>query len=100
MDWLRLRPESLCPHYQKHYPVSRSAVLFCEDQRLSWLCRRLQVNRTVIEKIGVGVVAVDFKYLRDEPATGPALDVNDHAKRSPMFVLIARWGSSIPLCRT
>jgi hypothetical protein len=58
------------------------------------------VDGAEIEEVGVRVIAIDFEDFRNEAAAWPALDLNDHIQRIAMFVLIALYGISTPLCRT
>src|SRR6185437_11404172 len=58
----------------------RRWVMF-EWSRRSWFGLRPLINCTVIEKIGVRVVAVDVEDFGDEPSAWPALNLNDDVKR-------------------
>ena len=42
---------------------------------------RCDIDRTEIEQVGVGIVAVDFKHFGDETASRAALDLNDNIQR-------------------
>ena len=57
----------------------------------------MHIHGAVVEKISVGVVAVNFEDFGDEAASRPALDLNDDVEESAILVLMARYGSSIPL---
>jgi hypothetical protein len=51
------------------------------DSFPSCLFSRRDVNRTEVEEIGIGIVAVDFEDLGNETATGTALDLNHDVER-------------------
>ena len=42
---------------------------------------RCHVDRTEVEQIGVGIVAVDLKHFGDETASGAALDLHNNIQR-------------------
>ena len=42
---------------------------------------RCHVDRTEVEQVGVGIVAVDLKHFGDETASGAALDLDNNIQR-------------------
>ena len=47
----------------------------------SWVFLRGDVDGAEVEKIGVGVVAVDFENFRDKSSAWPSLDVDYDVER-------------------
>jgi hypothetical protein len=47
----------------------------------SWVFLGSDVDGAEVEKVGVGIVAVDFENFRDESSAGPSLDVDYHVER-------------------
>jgi hypothetical protein len=51
------------------------------DSFASCVFSRGNINRTEVEEIGIGIVAVDFKDFGNETAAGTTLDLNYHVQR-------------------
>jgi hypothetical protein len=47
----------------------------------SWVFSRSGINRTEVEPVRIGIVAVDFEDLGNETATRTALDLNYYVQR-------------------
>ena len=48
---------------------------------MSWVVPLGGVEDAVVEQIGIGVVAVDFEHLGDEPASGPSFHLHNEMQR-------------------